>query len=425
MAKKSKSTKKSRFGNPAKAAADAAERANLMSLADVRLDRAMEALSPGFALWLEGQTDGDKDIDFSLMVLDDFFDMYRILEPQTDALSLVPDAVREVMEVSADANPQSTFALRSGVRDYVNYLVQASLWTGTPGDLVELAEVFKQPAWPGLDPATELNLAALLPAANIGPDLPDPADYDFPAVVVPALTAEQFIAAAASSPLWQNTVALLAWVGEGRDTTTKGILRKKDRAEAAAALRHSGAGILAEAAKAAATTAELTAESMDRLKLYWHLLASAGLIQFETGKVFVSASATDALAHESSMAETFVDMLGTFIFVSTLTGSQEGAYEPWHLDMASFMVRCGSATPPASAALATALQAPDTADPQLLIRAKNVASWAAEGLVTVGEDIVVPAAFRLDLVDMLKDDFGVAAVGPGAGLDLAALLGAG
>jgi hypothetical protein len=210
-----KKSKKSRFGNPAKAAADAAARANSVPLRDVRLDRAMEALAPGFALWLESQGRPDADIDVSLMVLDDFFDMYRMLEPATDALSLVPEAVREVLSAAAAANPQATFALRSGVRDYVGYLVQASLWTGTSGELAELAEVFKQPAWPGVDPATSLAALALPPedaavhhgnlvdGDNGDDDGPvDPADYSFADVFVPELAAGQFTRTALESPLW-------------------------------------------------------------------------------------------------------------------------------------------------------------------------------------------------------------------------------
>ncbi|MGA7204884.1 MAG: hypothetical protein WBX27_09670 [Specibacter sp.] len=430
MAKKPSSTKKSRFGNPAKAAADAAARANAASLADIRLERTMEAVAPGFALWLESQGRDDASIDISLMILDDFFDMYRILEPRTDAFSLVPAAVREVMEVSADANPSSAFALRSGVRDYVDYLVQAALWTGTPGELLELADVFKQPSWPGLDPTVELNLDALLPAGRSaqgddhapGDDVIEPADREFATVHVPELSAKLFMATAEATPLWKNTLALLAWIGDGRDTSLKGLLRNKDRAGASATLSNTGAGILGEANLASATAAELEAETRERLKLYWHLLGSLGLVQFKAGRALLSPRAQDFLDPGEPAAEVFRDMLDQFILISALTGSEPGVYDDWHFDMATFMVRCASDNPPTPDALVEALQSPDTADARVHILAKNVASWAAEGLVTVGGHVEIPDAFRLDVAEMLNEDFGVVAAGPGAGQDLGKML---
>ncbi|WP_104087155.1 hypothetical protein [Arthrobacter sp. GMC3] len=424
MAKKPASTKKSRFGNPAKAAADAAARTHAVPLADVRLERAMEAIAPGFALWLEAQGRDDASIDISLMALDDFFDMYRILEPRTDALSLLPAAAREVMEVSADANPKATLALLSGVRDYVDYLVQASLWTGTPGELSELADVFKLPDKPGLDPAVELKLGSLLPAGDGAQidDFNDPADIEFPAIYIPGLSAELFMEAAAASPLWKNTLALLTWIGDGKDTSIKGLLRKKDRADAAATLSHTGAGILGEAALSSTTAAELEAETSDRLKLYWHLLSGLGLVEFQAGSARISSRAQDCLDHPEPAVEVFREMLDQFIFISTLTGSEPGVYDDWHFTMATFMAQCASENPPTPEVLAAALRSPDTADGELFVLAKNVASWAAEGLVTVGEHVEVPPAFRLNLVEMLREDFGVVAAGPGAGLDLTKLL---
>lgn len=424
MAKKPHSTKKSRFGNPAKAAADAATRANAVPLADLRLERAMEAIAPGFALWLESQGRDVASVDITLMILDDFFDMYRILEPVTDPMSLLPDAVREVMEVSADANPQASFALRAGVQDYVDYLAQSALWTGAPGDLTKLADLFKQPAWPGLAPGAELRLDGPLAAGETfdGAGANDGAGVEFASIFVPELSAELFTATAAASPLWKNTLALLAWVGDGQDTSLKGQLRKKDRADAAATLRHTGAGNLGDASLSSATDTELAAETMDRLKLYWHLLSSLGLVQFKAGRASIAPRGRDFLEQAGVPFEVFRDLLGQFISISTLTGSEPGLYEDWHFEMASFMVLCASENPPTPEALVSALESPDAANLELFILAKNVASWAAEGLVTVGEHVEVPPAFRLDLAEILRGDFDVVSTGPGAGLDVDELL---
>ena len=60
MAKKSKTPKKSRFGNPAKAAADTAATTNVVSFTDAVAKRTLEPLLPGFTSWM-GQAGVDAE----------------------------------------------------------------------------------------------------------------------------------------------------------------------------------------------------------------------------------------------------------------------------------------------------------------------------------------------------------------------------
>ncbi|WP_207344698.1 hypothetical protein [Arthrobacter sp. E3] len=424
MAKKPKSIKKSRFGNPAKAAADATARIDAVSLADVRLERSMEALAPGFALWLESCGRSESSVDMTLMILDDFFDLYRMLEPKTDARALMPDAVSEVVKASAAANPQATFAMRSGIRDYVDYLVQASLWTGGADDLPALRNILTQPAWPVIEPGTDLNLDAVLPDASMvgeGPetDQPDPAEMDSPDVFVPELTAELVTSTMADAPLWKNTLALLDWIGDGRKVTAKGVLGKKERVEAAAELTHGGLGILAGAAKL--TSAKKHA--LARLNVYWELLDLTGLITISATHVHLNEDVVASLDSDEAMVQKMRDLISHFIFMVTLDGSQPGIYEDWHLQMSHLLLQFASAAPPESDFILEAVAAPESMDEELLFLVRNIAHWAEEGLVAVGTHVEVPAAFRLELFEMLRGDFSIQAVGPGAETDLDALLG--
>lgn len=390
MAKK---TKKSRFGNPAKASADAATRsANRPSL-EARLDRAMESLSPGFVAWLESQSRPDKSIDMSLAILDDFFDMYRLLEPHTDPTNLDPAAVQEVMEVTSHANPLGVLTLRAGVRDYVDYLTQVKLWTGTAE---ALEAVQTELARTGVEPA-ESDWAA--------------EDYEFADVFVPEMTSQEILETVAQTPLWQNTMALLEWIGEGKDLAEGNTLR--DATGAAATLVHSGLGLLSDAANL--TTAEDRQAS--RLALYLEMLDVTGLITFTGSQVHVTKPALDPEA-DDDVIETMRELMGLFIFTVTLAGSDNGEegeqLEYWQLEMTDWLTQCSSIDPPESAPLIQALAEPDSVHPDLLAIASNIAHWADEGLVTVGEFIEVPPAYRADVVDMLSDDVPVQAVGPGA-----------
>ncbi|MEO8219592.1 MAG: hypothetical protein ABI563_02250 [Specibacter sp.] len=393
MAKKPKSTKKSRFGNPAKAAADAATRTQATPSADARLERAMIALSPGFVAWLESQGRPDKSIDMSLLILDDFFDMYRIVEPQVDPTALVPAAVQEVMDVTADANPLGVMGMRSGVRDYVNYLDQMRLWTGAPEDLAAVRDVCSQTGGPGTD----------FERSEVSPE-----DWEFADVFIPELSRAEIVETANNAPLWKNTLALLEWLGDGRELTGEGTM---DPAPGAlAALAHSGVGRLAAAANFT------TSEDHDaaRLDLYWELLNVAGLVSVEDNQLRPTPGARALGGDDDEMILAMRDLMGQFIYIMTLEGSEEGGYEEWHLDMADWLTQAASEAPPEAELLIQALAEPDTADPDVLAIAQNIAQWAQEGLVTVDEFVQVPPAWRPDVFDMLKDDFTINATGPGA-----------
>ena len=411
MAKKSKSTKKSRFGNPARASADAAARTLARPSADARLDRAMVALSSGFIDSLESQGRPEKSIEISLAILDDFFDLYRIVEPHTDPTSLVPAAVREVMEVTAHANPMGVLTLRSGVNDYVGYLAQSGLWTGTPTDLADVLAELRKTGMPAAEADGDYgDDGDYYPALDGAFDAGETAEedgYEFAEVYIPELSREEILETAKNSPLWKNTLALLDWIGEGRRLTDHGTLQDPDGA--AATLSHTGVGGLSAAANF--TTPRDRAAA--RLGLYWELLDTAGLIT--VGDTHVRPTPNPLpLDDETEMLLTLTDLIGHFIFTVTLEGSEEGIFEDWHVEMADWLIQCSSASPPESALLIQALEEPGTVHPDLLSVAQNIAHWAEEGLVTVGEYVEVPPAWRADVFDLLKDDFPVRMGGPGA-----------
>ncbi|MFB9165185.1 hypothetical protein [Arthrobacter psychrochitiniphilus] len=396
MANKSKNAKKSRFGNPAKASADSAARSTQRPSAEARLDRAMVALSSGYVAWLEAESRPNKSIDLSLAILDDFFDMYRILEPHPDPTNLVPAALREVLEVTGHANPLGVMTLRNGVHDYIAYLAEAELWTGTHEDLMTIFEELAQTAVPGADPDDALDDDSL-----------SVEDYEFAEIYLPTVSEEAAATTAANSPLWKNVLALLEWIGEGKDLTEHGTVL--DQEGAAATLIHTGVGALAAAA-AFTTPADHGAA---RLALYWQLLDVAGLVSVRESRI--SPTSTQLLqSNDPEMVLHMRDLMGHLIYTATLEGSEEGIYEDWHLEMADWLTQAASGAPPEAALLIQALEEPDSVHPDLLAIAQNIAHWAEEGLVTVGEFIEVPPVWRPDVFDMLKDDFPIQAVGPGA-----------
>ena len=372
--------KKSRFGNPARAAADAAARGMLSQpSAQLRLDRAMSALAPGFVGHLEAAGRPNISIDNSLNLLDDFFDLYRRWEPAADPTALAPLAVRDVLAEAAYDQPLASLGLRSGMGEYVSYLAQERLWTGSAEDLAAvLAELGAQGHW--LDDGGG-----------------EGEDYPLAAIFLPELTKAQVLGTVRASALWRNTVALLAWIGDGKETSGPG---------ASAVLSHSALDVFSAAASLT-TTAEHAAA---RLALYWELLAGAGLITVENTQVRVAAQALESLENEDFILQSMRELMGLLIFHSTVADfAGDGQWET-----VRWLLQCCSQEPPEPEQLLNALTDPAGAHPALLAAAVSAAHWEEEGLLTVGTYMQVPPAYRADVYDVLRADFELAAVGPGA-----------
>lgn len=386
--------KKSRFGNPVKAAADAAARGKLAApSAQLRLDRAMAALAPGFVHYLEAAGRPDQSIDNSLIIVDDFFDLYRMVEPAANPTALTPLAVQEIMAEAEHANPLASLGLRSGMREYVSYLAQAKLWTGDAEDLAAvLAELGEQ------GPRT---MGGAWDAYAGDEDYGDYGDYELAPIYVPELTKAQILTTVLASPLWQNTVALLTWIGGGKEVSGPGA-----PAEAAAALSHSGLQVFAAAAQL--TTPEEYAAA--RLALYWELLDVSGLITVENNRAHVPVHTQESLADEDFIIQSMQELMGMLIFHSTVAGFDED----WQWETTQWLLQCCSQEPPAPEQLLEALADPEGTHPALLAAAINAAHWEEEGLLTVDEFMQVPPSYRADVYDVLRDDFELTAVGPGA-----------
>lgn len=419
MAKKSKSSKKSRFGNPGKAAADAAARNHTTSATDMRLERAMSSLAPGFALWLESRGWPTTAVDNSLMILDDFFDLYRGLEPQLDPTALEPDVVAELMDAAAVTSRVAVMALGAGARDYVDYLAAAGLWTGTSEDLTAIRQELSRVTRPLTEADDEFNnfdgefdaeRFADYFEGDSGDDLLTAEDEDLPDIWIPEMSHSEVVETVATSPLWQNSLALRDWIGEGRELNEHGTLI--DQTGAAAVLIHSGLGALGAAAK---FTTPQDHDAM-RLSLYWDLLEANGLITVKDGQV-TTTEQPDPLTAETEMLLAARDLMAHFIFLCILDAAVDGILDAGQLEMAGWLAMCASENPPESALFIEALETPETVHPDVLSIAQNMAYWADEGLISVGELIEVPPAWRPDVLDILKDDFVVKAIGPGAATD--------
>ncbi|WP_205786815.1 plasmid pRiA4b ORF-3 family protein [Specibacter cremeus] len=388
MARNTKHGKsKNRSGNPAVRAGTS----HITSLAEARADRAFAVVVPAFTEWLRRRPD-TKDQEVEIVeVMRDFFGMYGDAARHLDVTALEPDAVEKALGGIDDLDPMMGEILGMTVHLYVHYLFETGAWTGTEADLSEVLEIS------GLDHDDELDVA-----------LPD--------IVVPALTDDEAWAEARSLPLWQRAVALLGWIGAGREVTGTGVLRLKDIEEAAACVGDNLVGRRRYEPRGDPDAPRVVTTMLDapRLMSYWKALANCGLIQIGATTVRPGPDAATVLAAanepgqaaatpEAVAAVRATRAVALSFYHEILFEEPEWLFQAELQTLATgLFVAASSATPPNTKALLGAamdkLQLEQLTPKSLR---QSIRAWADEGLLILGDRAVVPPVLRQMVLDLV------------------------
>ena len=263
MAKTPGTPKKSRSGIPAQAASENKVRSFTDAAAKRSAERSAERMLPAFTQWLTqtGMLAEEMDQISNLLMM--FFRNYAASAGVPDATNLDVELATKMLEDAGRFHPEMGMAVSTALSGYLKFLLSMHLWTGAADNLQHLINVASQGV---LEPQTQIVASYVL---HTGID--------------PAESAED----RASRKHVRRAVALLEWIGDGRELTATGNVRRKDLAEAAACVDFSAIG--------SARTLELPAAdqprpvaSMDRvprLPEYWHALLDAQLIKVAGKKV--------------------------------------------------------------------------------------------------------------------------------------------
>ena len=382
MAKKSKTPKKSRFGNPAKAAAATAATTNVVSFTDAVAKRALEPLLPGFTSWM-GQAGVDaEEIQRLSHLLMNFFKNYAQSIPTPEANNLDVELTSRILDSAGGFHPEMRAAVSLALNSYLKFLLTTGSWLGTPAQLQQLITMT----------APEAALAANSKYAQ--------------RVSRPLLTAGESAASAEELVFVHRATALLAWIGEGREVTTSGLLKRKDIQAAAACVDKNAVGSATRAATpGAGHDAPMPMTSMTqlpRLMDYWRALADAELIHVSRQRVTVTGLGRVFQSDPNERAR-YAVMLAYFLAYDVLVPyDDDNPKKPVRTEIAEILASAASSHPPETSTVLGKTPAGDRRDYTAVLVETEIRRLAAEGLVEIGSHLVVPPVLRHAVEQLLR-----------------------
>jgi len=373
-----KKSKKSRFGNPATAAASE----SVLSFTDVVAERALEPLTPRFRAWATAAGTDPEQLDWLCNLLLDFFKNYARSVPALDATNVDVPLTSKVLESAADFHPEMRVGISLALNTYLLFLSTSQAWTGTQNDLTQL-----------------LRMTGPERAAAVGRRL---SQY----VAMPSLTPQEAGEARAQLVFARRAVALLAWIGDGRRLTDARLLPRKDIAGAAACVDMNAVG-------SATTRIDPTAGpdeprpvtsmlQLPRLMEYWQALVDTRLITVRANRVTATRIGKE-LRENPAGAEHDTAVLAYFLFYDSII--PYGPFDPEksvNVMIALSLADAASNKPVESELLfgPGALAGPKALE--AIMVGSQIRKFAEEGLVDIGTHITVPPVLRSPLASALK-----------------------
>lgn len=381
MAKKTKKTAKSRFGNPAKAAVDNGSGNTVVSFADAVARRALDSLLPDFQAWMGQAGVESEQLQWLSRLLTDFFKNYSQSIQAPDVRNLDVNMTSMILDSAGAFHPEMREAVSLALNSYLKFLMTTQAWSGTPHNLAYLLSITTPEA------VTEANAKFA------------------PRVVRSPLPPAESEAAAAKLVFVRRAKALLVWIGQGRELTTSGALKRKDIQGAAATVDTNAVGAASRSAAQMAEAGPLPVTSMTqlpRLMNYWSALADADLIDISTQRVTVTAEGKSYL-RATDRSVPFATLLSYFLLYDAIVPWNE--YKPDNLvrnAVAEILASAASAHPPEASAVFADQKPDNPRNLTAVIVAQNIQRLVDDGLVEVGSHIVIPPVLRHAVEQLLR-----------------------
>ncbi|MDQ0094992.1 hypothetical protein [Paeniglutamicibacter psychrophenolicus] len=242
------------------------------------------------------------------------------------------------------------------------------------------------------------------------PELTIPAPPKVAGPVIPktmvassSLGAAASLAAMEALPLTARARALLKWIGERKEVTATGVLRRNDIKPAAARLGVKALGLATgtpvwHAIGMSSGVLEVRSmQEVPRLDLYWKMLLSAGLIQVSGKWVGLSEFGwTFAAKHPSSTPKAVLGMAAAaYQMLTGVIPRSSGEREHSGDYMAAVFVAGATGDPYSTESV---LEGSENGEPLAgqfsrtltNVVGKRIREWAEDGLVEIGETITIP-----------------------------------
>ena len=379
--------------------------ATVYSLSAAIVGRAVDSMAPEFVRWHDPLGPADvarRDLELAK----DFLKTFAELAETSSATALSPGLLRTALESDErSAHPERMESLTGALALYVNFLGQTGRWTGTDADFDRVLDLLDS------NDAPDLFLSDL--------HLPD-------------LTVEQEAAALAALPVVRRGLDLLAWIGEGREATASGLLRRRDIEAAAACIgvRARGAGSKPgreDSAPGAGGGGTGNNGAGDGIRVVRSMAAVPQLVTVLTALHTVGATrlvashivpgpaAQTLLAGPDDGGTAWLGAARDFVtefLACDLDRIEDGRHGPEVAELALTLLATGSSDHPTP--LEWLLETPDRAGAAERPAARRttraghrlVREWEDWGLLAVGTALCVPDVVRASVAEVLADGLG-------------------
>lgn len=366
---------KSHLGNPAKIAKDK----TVLSFTDAVVHRAIDPLMPDFRAWMSAAGVDTEQGDWLSSLLADFFKNYAQSVPALDVTSLDVTVTANILDSAASFHPEMRLGVSLALNSYLKFLATTQSWTGTSNELAQLIEM----TGPESSAAPSLKLSQY--------------------VAFGTLTPEEAGAARADMIYMRRAVALLAWIGTGRELTGTALVRRKDISEAAGCVDIQAIGSPTRNTLAAGGPKQVTSMTqLPRLMRYWQALIDTRLVAVSAKHVELTQLGR---ALQANPADALNDsaILAYFLFYdSVIPHDTFDPDESIRVMIALSLADAGSNKPVESEILLSSKRPTGPRAIQAILVASEIRKLAEEGLVEVGTHITVPPALRSPLASALK-----------------------
>ena len=392
MAKKSSKAKKTRFGNPATAAAaEGATASNVISFSEAvaqrakagRLPAPMDRLVPAFKDWMAAAGVPTEEIPRLASLLMNYFKNYTASVSSPDPTKLDVKLTGQILEDAGRFHPEMRVSVSLALNSYLKFLMTTQAWTGPRNDLVALLSLTDEKIF--APSSQEL-------ALYVYHDGSDPAAAGADRAVRPYV-------------LW--TAALLEWIGDGRELTATGLLRRKDIAAAAACVEVDALGSASVQLPSDGQEPARTVTSMahvPRLMQYWHALIDTNLIRLSGKKVEPTRAGRAFLRAPALALQPTAQLAYCLFYDEAIPYDDADPAASADAAVARLLAAAASSAPNIAIPFEPAESSHpfDLSDWRAYRVTRSLTDLATAGLVEQGTVLVVPQSVRIGLSPVLE-----------------------
>lgn len=381
-----------------------------LPLAVLRAQEDFFAMRDDLRLWLE-VTDPQSDTDAVINELAFLLTNCAALDQGFDATNPSVVTVRNVLGMLEDQFPESHAETKAGLGRFMEFLDESQLFSGTDDSYEQVYDL----AIEADDIPDHEELDPVMGFAEVRPAL----------LYSSGLGQAEALAAMEALPLTAKARSFLGWIGQSKEVTGRGVLRRKDIQAAASSLGEDAVGVATGSAPdfwEPETAGRFEVRSMSeapQLDLYWQMLRYSGLIELTSTRIRPTERGLAFMAGEPRVSAAAVGSMATIAYkvLAGVMPNSNGEVH-WHSAEAGTLLLDGATVEPleTSYVLEGTYGGRFVCEPlaEVLSGAlrPGILRWIADGLLDAGEYVLIPEVLLPSLAEALAVPYRASVGGP-------------